>query len=89
MFQKKVIHYPTLKTIIMVESILQEQNKPVTKNFILEKIPKKIMKQTLNVILEYLELSGKVLINQKGVEWTFDENKQLKIALKKVADTFT
>lgn len=88
MFKQKPIHYPTLKTILMVEKFLQEQRKPVSKNMILDSLPKKTMRQTLNIILEYLELSNKVYLGDKGVEWVFDEDKKLKTLLKKATDSF-
>ena len=88
MFKQNVIHYPNLKTVIMIESFLERQSGPVSKNYIFNNLQKKIMRQTLNVTLEYLELSGKIFIGSNGVEWTFDDNKKLKIALKKVADEF-
>ncbi len=86
MFKQKAIHYPNLKTVLMVERFLQKQKKPLSKNKVLERLPKKIMRPTLNIILEYLELSGKILIGKKGVEWVHDENKKLRIALRKAAD---
>ena len=88
MFKQKPIHYPNLKTVIMIEAFLERQNKLVSKNCILEKIPKKVMRQTLNLTLEYLELSGKVHIGKQGVEWVFDDNKKLKVTLRKAAESF-
>ena len=88
MFNQRVIHYPNLKTVILVESFLQKQKKPISKNQILNKLPKKMMRQTLNITLEYLELSGKIAIGKKGAEWIFDENKELKVALRKAAQDF-
>ncbi len=88
MFKQKAIHYPNLKTILMIESFLERQKKPVSKNYILEKLTKKIMRQTLNISLEYLELSGKIFIGKEGVEWVFDENKKLKTTLRKAVEEF-
>ena len=88
MFNQRVIHYPNLKTVILVESFLQKQKKQISKNQILNNLPKKMMRQTLNITLEYLELSGKIAIGNKGAEWIFDENKELKVALRKVAQDF-
>ena len=88
MFKQEAIHYPNLKTIIMIESFLQQQSKSVSKNFIFENLPKQVMRQTLNITLEYLELSGKIHSSKKGVEWVFDDNKKLGIALRKAADSF-
>ena len=88
MFQQKLIHYPNLKTVIMIESFLEKQKKPVSKNYLLERLPRKVMRQTLNIALEYLELSGKIYVSKNGVEWTFDENKRLKTTLRKAAEQF-
>ena len=88
MFKQKPIHYPNLKTILMVESFLQSKKKPVSRNELLENLPKKIMRPTLNIALEYLELSGKVFLGKNGIEWVFDENKKLKTVLRKAADEF-
>ena len=88
MFEQKPIHYPNLKTVIMVENFLQNKRKPISRNEILRNIPRKIMRPTLNIILEYLEISGKIFIGKKGVEWTQDENKRLKTALRKAAEEF-
>lgn len=88
MFQQKAIHYPNLKTILMIESFLEKQKKPISKNYILNRLPKSIMRPTLNISLEYLELSSKIFIGKNGVEWIFDENKKLKIELRKAAESF-
>ena len=88
MFKKPPIHYPNLKTVIMIEAFLEKQKKPVSKNEILEKLHKKTMRQTLNIALEYLELSGKIYIGKNGIEWVFDENKKLKTSLRKAAESF-
>ena len=88
MFKQSIIHYPNLKTVIMIEAFLAKQKKPVSKNYILEKIQKKIMRQTLNIALEYLELSGKIFIGKKGIEWVFDEDNKLKTKLRKAAEEF-
>lgn len=89
MFKQKAIHYPNLKTILMIEAFLEKQKKPVSKNCILEKLPKSIMRQTLNIALEYLELSGKIHIKKEGIIWIFDDNKKLDVVLRKAAESFT
>ena len=57
----EVIHYPNLKTVLMVEKVLKNANKLMTREQLKKKLPTKIMHQTLNVILKYLEDSGKIL----------------------------
>ena len=88
MFKKTPIHYPNLKTVIMIESFISKQKKPVSKNHILSNVPKKIMRQSLNTILKYLEVSGKVYVGSKGVEWVFDDNKKFKTELRRAAEDF-
>ncbi len=88
MFKQKPIHYPNLKTILLIEAFLEKQKKPVSKNYVLKKLPNKIMRQTLNITLEYLELSGKIYIGKEGIEWTFDDNKKLKLTLRRAAESF-
>jgi len=85
MFKQKAIHYPNLKTVLMIEAFLQKRKK-ISKNELMNKLPKKTMRQTLNIALEYLEASGKVFISKKGVEWTFEDNKKFEKALRKVAE---
>ncbi|MEK6922797.1 MAG: hypothetical protein AABX08_03295 [Nanoarchaeota archaeon] len=86
MFRQKLIHYPNLKTILMIEVYLQKRKKPISKNELLERVPKKIMRQTLNIILEYLEASGKIIITKKGIQWVFEDNKKFEKALRKIAE---
>lgn len=88
MFKQKPIHYPNLKTVLMVEYFLQTRKKPLSRNQILEKLPKKIMRPTLNIILEYLELSGKVFVGRKGIEWMHQENRKFEITLRRAAEKF-
>ena len=55
----EVIHYPNLKTVLMVEDVLKKANNLMTREDLKKKLPTKIMHQTLNVILKYLEDGGK------------------------------
>ena len=69
-----VIHYPTLKTVLAVEDAIRDSKDYLTKTEIRRRLEKKIMMQTLNIILAYLENSGKILITKKGVIWIRNEN---------------
>jgi len=64
---ENVIHYPSLKTVLMVEDTLKKANKLLTREELKKKLPKKIMHQTLNIILKYLEDGGKILDGRKGI----------------------
>ena len=73
-----MLHYPNLKTILNVERVLKDADTMLNKEKIKEKLPNKIMHQTLNVVLDYLEESGKILVSDKGILWTFNENPKFK-----------
>ena len=76
--QKGVLHYPTLKTVLSIENVLKNSNEPLNKEEIKRRLNTKIHHMTLNLILDYLEESGKVFIGKKGIEWTFNENPRFK-----------
>ncbi len=76
--QKGVLHYPTLKTVLSIENILKEANEPLNKEEIKRQLSTKIHHMTLNLILDYLEESGKIFIGKSGVQWTFNENPKFK-----------
>ncbi len=77
-----VIHYPTLKTVLMVEKVIQNAVKPLNKNEIKKKLSVKIMHQTLNVILTYLEERGMIIKAKDGYVWTYNPSKKLLKAIK-------
>ena len=78
-----ILHYPNLKTVLVVEKILQEADTVISKNELKRRLPTQIMHQTLNVILEYLEKSGKILIGSKGITWIYSDNEKLRSLLSK------
>ena len=78
----EVIHYPNLKTVLMVEDVLKKANQLMTREEIKKKLPTKIMHQTLNVVLKYLEDSGKILDGRKGILWIYNPSPKLDKAIK-------
>ncbi|MBN2101987.1 MAG: hypothetical protein JW716_03900 [Candidatus Aenigmarchaeota archaeon] len=82
MQKAEVIHYPNLKTVLMVEEVLKESNELMTREDIKKKLPVKIMHQTLNVILSYLENSGKIIDGRKGILWIYNPSPKLDKAIK-------
>ncbi len=78
----EIIHYPTLKTVLTVETVLKKANHLITREDIKKRLPNKIMHQTLNVILEYLENSGKILDGRKGILWIYNQSSKLNKAIK-------
>lgn len=79
---KDVMHYPTLKTVLMVEDALKKAKEPLTREALKSKLETKIMHQTLNVILEYLEESGKILDGRKGIMWIYNPSPKIERAMK-------
>jgi hypothetical protein len=78
----EVIHYPNLKTVLMVEEVLKNANDLMTREQLKKRLPTKIMHQTLNVILEYLEDSGKIIDGRKGILWIYNPSPKLDKAVK-------
>ncbi|MEK6925761.1 MAG: hypothetical protein AABW50_00630 [Nanoarchaeota archaeon] len=80
---EQIIHYPNLKTVLMVETVLREAEKMMTREEIKEKLPKQIMHQTLNIILDYLEKRGMIIDSHKGILWIYNPNPRLRKAIEK------
>ncbi len=69
-----MLHSPTLESIQMVEKVIKKYSQECGKYQLWKKLPKKMMYQTFLTILDYLQESGKILIDQKDgiVMWTYD-----------------
>ena len=70
-------HSPTLNTVLMVEETLKNSRELLTLAELKRRLPKQVMHQTLLHILDYLQLSGKIVIGTKGILWVFTERKEL------------
>lgn len=79
---EKVKHSPTLNTVLMVEDVLKEAGEVISLAELKRRLPKKVMHQTLVQVLDYLQLSGKILIGTKGILWIFTERKELDALIK-------
>ena len=79
---QKVIHYPNLKTVLLVEEVLKKSNKAINREQLKKKLKTGIMHQTLNVILEYLESSGKILDGRKGIVWIYNPSPKLDLTIR-------
>ncbi len=66
----------------MVEDVLQKADLAISKNELLRRLPKQTMRQTLNVILDYLEERGLIMVGERGVLWVYNENPKMKKVLK-------
>ena len=79
---RQIIHYPSLKTVLMVEDVLKTSNKALTREQLKSKLKTMVMHQTLNVILKYLEESGKILDGRKGIVWIYNPSQKLDKAIR-------
>jgi hypothetical protein len=79
----KIIHSPTLSTVLMVEDTLRKQDGPVSLEGLKRALPKKVMDQSLRIILAYLENKGSILIGAKGISWIANENPKFLQMIKK------
>ena len=79
----EILHFPNLKTVLQVEKVLQSADTLISKNELKRRLPTQIMHQTLNLILEYLEDSGKIVIGSKGITWIQNDNPKLKKLLER------
>jgi hypothetical protein len=57
---------PRLETVVMVEKFIKEHSGDFKKTELFNKIPKKIMWGTFNVIIKYLWDSNKIGIDKNG-----------------------
>jgi len=74
------IHSPTLESVIMVEKTIRKHSQEYGKYQLWKKLPKKMMYQTFQVILNYLEESGKIIIDKDGcVIWTYNPSRIRKL----------
>ncbi|MBC8501198.1 MAG: hypothetical protein ISS25_03535 [Nanoarchaeota archaeon] len=82
---QKILHYPRLDTVLNVENVVKKADETLSKNEIDRRLPKKIMRPTLNLILKYLEDSGKIAILKEGIIWIYREDisRKLRDKLKK------
>ena len=63
---KIITRSPRLETIIMVEKFIKEKSGEYRKTELFQKLPKKVMWGTFNVILEYLWKNNKIGIDRTG-----------------------
>mgnify|MGYP001580713460 CR=1 FL=1 len=80
--EKNIIHYPSLRTMLMVERVLREADTMIDREELKRRLPAKIMHQTLKIILEYLFRSGKIIYGPKGIQWIYSEPEHLKKMMK-------
>lgn len=79
----EVLHYPNLKTVLMVEEVLKNAETAISRTELKSRLPTQIMHQTLNLILEYLEQKGMIIDTHKGIIWTYNKSPKIEEAIRK------
>lgn len=72
---RTVLHYPRLDTVIMVEDTIKDSKEEFTKTALWRELPKKVQYQTLQVILDYLFESKKILFMENKIVWIASNSK--------------
>lgn len=68
-----VLRYPRLDTVLMIEAAIRKAKDYPTKAQLLRSLPKKVMYQTFNLTLAYLEHCNKIHIGKDGrIVWIWD-----------------
>jgi len=57
---------PTLQTILMVEKFIDDNSGEYKKTDLFKNLPKKVMWQTFQVVMEYLESIHKIVYDKEG-----------------------
>lgn len=57
---------PTLQTVLMVEKFIEENSGEFKKTELFNTLPKKVMWQTFQIIMSYLEESLKIVYDSEG-----------------------
>ncbi len=63
----------------MVEKTIKKYSQECGKYQLWKKLPKKMMYQTFQIILEYLEDSGKIIIDNGCVIWIYNPQRVKKL----------
>lgn len=69
---QQLLHYPRLDTVLMVEEAIKKAKEYPSKRQLWISLRKKVMYQTFNLIVEYLEESGKIVIKDGRVIWIWN-----------------
>lgn len=70
---QKILHYPRLDSVLMVEKLIYDTSGEFKKKQLWEKLPKKMMYQTFSVVIDYLLYSGKIAVDSEGkIAWIWN-----------------
>ena len=66
MRKKSEARSPTLQTVFMVEKFIEDNSGEYKKTELWKNLPKKVMWQTFQVIVDYLESINKIVYDREG-----------------------
>ncbi len=80
--EPKLEHSPTLNTVLMVEEVLKTMDESIiTIPQLKLRLLRQVNHNTLMVVLQYLEDSGKIAVTLKGITWIHNSNPNLRKAI--------
>ena len=66
-------HSPTLESVLMVEEAIQKYSGELGKYQLWKRLPRKMMYQTFQTILDYLDYSNKIVLDKEGkIVWIWN-----------------
>jgi hypothetical protein len=72
MQDENILRYPRLDTVLMVEDFIKSNDGEYKKKKLWESLPKKMMYQTFQVIINYLLYSKRISIDSEGkIGWIY------------------
>ena len=79
----KVVHWPTLNTVIMVENAIKNSEDSVISIPKLKRsLPRQVNHNTLMIILHYLDQSNKIYVGLKGITWIQSDSEKMRKLVK-------
>lgn len=82
-FKNEVLRYPRLDTVLMIEKAVRDARGDLTVTRLWKALPRKVMWQTFLTVLDYLEYSGKILVEKdRHVIWIWAPAKIRKLRTK-------
>ena len=63
----KSARYPNLQTVFMVEKFIKDNSMFYTRREIFNELPKKMLWGTFRIIIDYLEETLKIIVDDEGI----------------------
>ena len=77
------LHLPNMSTMLMVERTIKKAEEPMKRMQLYKSIPKSMMYQTFEKVLEYLESHNQIAYDKEGrIVWIAADNPKLEALLK-------